>query len=196
LCPIDFSDNSRFVVEDALAIAAWYESTVTVLHVTSPASVGVFAAGPRVLDRTRPRIADREQVFAWAKAFAGSAPGISMDAVVREGDAVEEVMEQVSGMKADLIVLGTHGRVGIERLGLGSVAETVLRRAGCPVMTVPRDLREDAAGLPAVRKRILCPVDFSDSSLHALKNAVSMAQEAGGLPTVLKSNTISRTASI
>jgi nucleotide-binding universal stress UspA family protein len=88
-------------------------------------------------------------------------------------------------MKADLLVIGTHGRSGFERLLLGSVAEKVLRKASCPVMTVPSRLPDGVAAGPVLYKRILCPVDFSDSSLHALKHAISLAQEADGQLTVL-----------
>jgi nucleotide-binding universal stress UspA family protein len=83
-----------------------------------------------------------------------------------------------------LLVMGTHGRSGFERLLLGSVAEKVLRKAGCPVMTVPK-LSDTAPAGPVLYKRILCPVDFSESSLRALQYAVSLAQETDGQLTVL-----------
>ena len=88
-------------------------------------------------------------------------------------------------MKADLLVIGTHGRSGFERLVLGSVTEKVLRKASCPVLTVPKRLPDAVPVGPVLFKRILCPVDFSESSLHALSYAVSMAQEADGQLTVL-----------
>ena len=112
------------------------------------------------------------------------APGIRIDAVVREGNTAGEVLEHATGMKPDLLVIGTHGRSGFERLLLGSVAEKVLRKASCPVMTVPRV--PDAVPIgPVLFRRILCPVDFSASSLHALEYAMSMAQETGGELTAL-----------
>ena len=81
-------------------------------------------------------------------------------------------------MNADLLVLGTHGRSGFERLLLGSVTEKVLRRAPCPVLTVPRHHPEAVPPPPVLFKRIVCPLDFSDSSLRALEYALSLAQEA------------------
>ena len=125
---------------------------------------------------------DRDQLLADTKAFAETegAPGITIEAVVREGSTASEILEQATGMPADLLVIGTHGRSGFERLVLGSVAERVLRKASCPVLTVPKGLPNAAPSGPALYKRILCPVDFSDSSLHALKYAISMAQEADG----------------
>jgi nucleotide-binding universal stress UspA family protein len=131
--------------------------------------------------------ADRDQLLADTKAFAEAegAPGITIDAAVRQGDTAGEILEQATSMKADLLVIGTHGRSGFKRLLLGSVAEKVLRKAGCPVMTVPRRLPDAVPAGPVLYKRILCPVDFSESSLHALKYAISMAQEADGQLTVL-----------
>jgi nucleotide-binding universal stress UspA family protein len=81
--------------------------------------------------------------------------------------------------------MGTHGVSGFERLVLGSVTEKVLRKARCPVLTVPRALPEAVPAGPVVFKRIVCAVDFSDCSLEALKYAVSLAQEADGQLTVV-----------
>jgi nucleotide-binding universal stress UspA family protein len=88
-------------------------------------------------------------------------------------------------MHADLLVIGTHGGSGFERLVLGSVTEKVLRKARCPVLTVPRRLSDPVPSGPVLFKRILCAVDFSESSMHALKYALSLAQEADGCLTVM-----------
>jgi nucleotide-binding universal stress UspA family protein len=187
LCPIDFSDYSRRAFDHAIAIARWYESTVTVLHVFSTAPVAAVGPGPVVLEPIVLTAADRDQLLADTKAFAEAegAPGITIDAAVRQGDTAGEILEEATSMKADLLVIGTHGRSGFKRLLLGSVAEKVLRKAGCPVMTVPKRLPDAVPAGPVLYKRILCPVDFSESSLHALKYAISMAQEADGQLTVL-----------
>ena len=55
---------------------------------------------------------------------------------VKEGDASVAILEQAAALKADLIVMGTHGRRGARRFFLGSVAETIIRRASCPVLTL------------------------------------------------------------
>ena len=164
LCPIDFSDHSRRALDHAIAIARWYESTVTVLHVFSPAPVAAFGPGPVVFEPIVLTPADRDQLLADTKAFAEteSAPGVAIEAVVREGNTAGEILEQAIGMTADLLVIGTHGRSGFERLLLGSVAEKVLRKASCPVMTVPKGLPDAVPAGPVLYKRILCPVDFSD----------------------------------
>ena len=186
LCPIDFSDHSRRALDHAMAIARWYKSTVTVLHVFSPAPLAGFgpasAFAPVVLTPV-----DFEQLLADTTAFAETerAPGAAISAVLREGHTAGEILEQASVMAADLLVIGTHGRSGLERLLLGSVAEKVLRRARCPVLTVPTHGPDAVPAGPVLYRRILCPVDFSDASSHALKYAISMAQEADGQLTVL-----------
>jgi nucleotide-binding universal stress UspA family protein len=187
LCPIDFSDYSRRALDHAIAIARWYESMVTVLHVFSSAPVSAIGPGPVAFEPIVLTSTDRDQLLADVKSFASaeSAPGVTIDAVLREGNAAWEIVEQATNMKADLLVIGTHGRSGFERLLLGSVAEKVLRKASCPVMTVPRTLPDAVPAGPVLYKRILCPVDFSDSSMDALKHAVSMAQEADGQLIVL-----------
>jgi nucleotide-binding universal stress UspA family protein len=186
LCAVDFSDYSRRALDHAIAIARWYGSTVTVLHVFTPAPVGVPAPGVAAFEPVFLPV-DRDQLLAETRAFAAAegAVGVAAEAIVREGPAVREIVDQATEMAADLVVLGTHGRSGFERFLLGSVAEKVLRKAPCPVMTVPKRLPDAAPAGPVLFKRILCPVDFAASSLHAVRYAVSMAQENDAELTLL-----------
>ena len=180
LCPIDFSEHSRRALDHAVAIARWYEAAVTVLHVFSPVTVAAVGAAPVVFEPMVLAPVGRDRLLADTKAFAAaeSAPGVAIEAVVREGSTAAEILKQAASMRADLLVIGTHGRSGFERLFVGSVAETVLRKSSCPVMTVPTRLPDAVRAVPVLYKRLLCPVDFSESSLRALKYAISMAQEA------------------
>ena len=178
LCPIDFSDHSKRALDHAMAIAAWYESTLTVLHVFSATPVAPFGPGPVMLEPVVLPLLDRDRLLADTKAFAAAehVSGVRVDTVLREGNATIEILGQASVMAADLLVLGTHGRSGFERLLLGSVAERVLRKASCPVLTVPKG---DAGAVnEALYRTILCPVDFSESSMRALQYALSLTQEA------------------
>jgi nucleotide-binding universal stress UspA family protein len=85
---------------------------------------------------------------------------------------------------ADLVVMGTHGRGGFERLMIGSVAERVLQKAPCPVLLVPPHAAAASPGEVAF-KRILCPMDFSPSASLALGFALDLARQAGGTVTLL-----------
>jgi nucleotide-binding universal stress UspA family protein len=188
LCPVDFSDYSRRALEHCNAIARRHRSTVTVLHVFSAAPAAAFGPGqiafePYVLMTP----IERDQLVADTRAFAeaAGAPGVAIEAVIREGNTAAEILGQATSMKPDLLVMGTHGRSGFERFVLGSVAEKVLRHACCPVMTVPRGRPDAMPGGPGLYKQVLCPVDFSESSLHALTYAMSIAKEGAGQLTVL-----------
>jgi nucleotide-binding universal stress UspA family protein len=187
LCPVDLSEHSRRALDHAVAIARWYGSRIIAIHVVSPAPVSAYGPGPVVLEPAMMNAADRDQLQASLDAFvqAESAHGVTIDTAIREGNTAAEILAQAADLPADLIVIGTHGRSGFERLLLGSVAEKVLRKAGCPVLTVPRHHPGTVPAAPVVFKRILCPVDFSTSAMRALDYALSLAQEGDGELTVL-----------
>src|SRR4026209_2424097 len=86
LCPVDFSDYSRRALDHAIAIARWYESTVTALHVFSPALVAPYGPGPAIFEPIVSIPADRDQLLADTKAFieAEAGPGVPIEAVVRD----------------------------------------------------------------------------------------------------------------
>jgi nucleotide-binding universal stress UspA family protein len=101
----------------------------------------------------------------------------TVDVVVEESTHVEgAILESARALPADLIVMGSHGRSGVERLLLGSVTEHVLRAAPCPVMVVPP---HDVVPPSVVSfRQIVCAVDFSESSMAALTWALSLAEES------------------
>jgi nucleotide-binding universal stress UspA family protein len=182
LCPIDFSEFSQHALHQAVAVAGWYESELTVLHVF--ANLPSLDLPPLTLED-----AERDRLMTDMQRFVGQTPPeLSVKLVVREASDVRtEILAQADVLKADLLVIGSHGRSGFERLLLGSVTEKVIRKAPCPVMVVPRrapDIVNVAPG-QAGPPRILCAVDFSDGSLRALEYAMSIAEEADGQLTVL-----------
>lgn len=188
LCPIDFSDHSRRGLDHAATIARWYDSTITVLHVYPVAPAAAVGVETPPLGGAALTPADLERLTTAVARFveAAKAPEIPIEIAIGQSSATaNEILAQASARHADLLVLGTHGRSGFDRLVLGSVAEKVLRKAGCPVLTVPAHAPDAVPAAPVVFKRILCPVDFSDSSMHALNYAMSLAQEADARLTVL-----------
>jgi nucleotide-binding universal stress UspA family protein len=185
LCPIDFSEFSRRALDHALAVARCYRSTVTALHVVAPTPVvapvpyffGADAPPPPMMLPP----ADREAIAAQLRQLvdAEQVPGIRVDTLIAEAPvAYREILVQAERLGADLVVIGTHGRSGFERLFLGSTAERVLRKATCPIMTVPPKAPEAMPRGPVPFTRILCAVDFSDSSSLGLDYAVSLARES------------------
>jgi nucleotide-binding universal stress UspA family protein len=127
---------------------------------------------------------DREQLRQQVKTFtpAAAVKDIPVEFCVADGDAAVEILAEAQS--ADMI-MGTHGRAGFERLVLGSVTEKVLRKAICPLLTIPRAAPDATAAVPALFHRILAAVDFSDVSMHALAHAVSLAEEADAHLTVM-----------
>ena len=188
LCPVDFSECSRWALDHAIAIARWYGSSIAALHVhvadmtPVPTRLGPGVGEPVVLTES-----ERERLTADLGRFvaADRAGGVSIEVAVAAGTAVKEILAKGEEMAADLLVMGTHGRSGFERLVLGSVAEKVLRKATCPVLTVPPSTSGAVPAGPVLFKHILCAVDFSGASLKALNYAMSLAQEADARLTVL-----------
>lgn len=178
LCPVDFSDASRHALDRAIAVAQWFEARLTVLHVYSQ----VFLPTPGLATSSYPSTipVDAEEVARVSeqtRAFvAAASPGsLDVEVLVESGQPVPHILDAATRLSTDLIVIGTHGASGFEHLVLGSVTEKVLRKAGCPVLTVP-PRTQTTSSLPF--KWILCPVDFSESSLAAVHIALALAQEA------------------
>lgn len=183
LCPVDFSDASQHALDHAVMIAGWYRARITALHVRHPA----FLVEPPILF-TDPgggpvaTLDDAEnRLHHWLSPVR--AAGIGCDVMAVDGNTPAARIVEVAGrIGADLIVLGTHGRSGFERLLLGSVTERVVRTATCPVVTVPPP-SVATSRLPF--KRVLCGVDFSEPSMAAFRVAVSLATESDSQLTLL-----------
>ena len=98
--------------------------------------------------------------------------------MVRFGKPFLEIIQVAKEENVDLLVIGTHGRAGVERVILGSVAERLVRKAGCPVMVIKG---RKYAGF----KRIIVPIDFSDCSRKALEYAIATARSHNSRLTIL-----------
>jgi nucleotide-binding universal stress UspA family protein len=108
---------------------------------------------------------------------ARRASDVKVKIFMRKGNVVQEILAQAKTSRSDLIVIGSHGRGGVQRLVQGSVAEKVLRLATCPVLTVRRGVRR-ARRNRSPFETILCPTDFSTAANRAVAYAKRLAQEA------------------
>jgi nucleotide-binding universal stress UspA family protein len=165
-------------------MARWYDSALTVLHVV-PSFDPVPVAGEFGYPIQIVSPLTSEDVTAEMRRRLDAA-GVPADVAVtaRAGDAATMIVDEAVAGSADLIVVGTRGRRGFQRLLLGSVTETVLREAPCPVLTVPPHAPADSTGVVPFT-RILCPIDFSPSSLQALGFALDLARQSNGTVTLL-----------
>jgi len=177
LCPIDLSDASRHALEHAVALAKWCGAQITVLHVYQIPIPPVALGGPAAI-LIQPA-AEPGQVLDDVRRFCEpvAGAGVSLEIVIAEGVAARQIVRHAEEMPADLLAMGTHGYGGFDRLLLGSVTEKVIRSVRCPVFTVPPPAGPPAPG-GALFKTILCPLDFSDSSLRGAEYALSLAKEA------------------
>jgi nucleotide-binding universal stress UspA family protein len=182
LCPLDLSEVSRHALGHAVLLARWYNAKLTGLHVWNPIVVPdtafSFVGPPPPAVPTEDRIQVRERVVE-TLAASGAADA---EVLIQNGRPANQILECAGALPADVIVMGTHGSGGFEHLLLGSVTEKVVRRAACPVLTVPPHARATSK-LPF--RRILCPVDFAEPSLAALEFAFSLAQEGDADLTIL-----------
>jgi nucleotide-binding universal stress UspA family protein len=131
LHPTDYSESSAVAFDVACALARDYRAELIVCHVSPPPI-------PAVVDGMVFEIPSgaEEEMTEKLKTVRPADPGIHVSYRLARGDAAKEVLAVAPECKADLIVMGTHGRGGISRLLMGSVAEAVLRSAPCPVVTV------------------------------------------------------------
>ena len=180
LCPVDFSESSQHALDHAAAIANWYEASLTLLYVFPV--LPAMDLPPLVLEDS-----DRDRLLVAMRKMVDRVPTrVRPEYLVQQADYIhDEIVAQASAIPADLLVLGTHGRSGFQRLFLGSVTEKVIRKATCPTLVVPPRAPEIATEGPVQFRRILCPVDFSESALNAVAYAINMAEEADARLTLL-----------
>ena len=136
LVPVDFSPNSETALDYAVELAGKLDAKVYILNVIALSGLGVpelgAALAPSVIDSM---VRDSEAALAKLADARRSQAKIA-DTLLRTGDARDIIIHTAEEVAADLIVMGTHGRRGVGRALLGSVAESVLRTSPCPVLTI------------------------------------------------------------
>jgi nucleotide-binding universal stress UspA family protein len=184
LCPVDFSVSSDRALDYALALARFHSSEVTVMHVL-PRVLADPDVYPYLAEPVLTSGETRERALGELGGFVHRAleRGITADVVLDDGDVLDAIVKKAQRMSADLIVMGTHGRRGFQRLLLGSVTERLLRQSTVPVLSVAPNASVPPKKAAPFRK-ILCPIDFSPSSMAGLDVARGLLGDEGEL-TVL-----------
>ena len=127
--PADFSERSQYALWLACALARDYGARLIIVHVAAAPTLaygeGVVPPSPEELRAAAKEQLDRLPV-----------PHANVERRLEQGHAATEILRVAQKVNADLIIMGTHGRTGLGRLLMGSVAEQVVRHAPCPVLTV------------------------------------------------------------
>lgn len=174
LCPVDFSEGSDRGLEMAVRLANEHAAELVVAHAWYlPPMTMEYALAPATLDAIeKDAAAGLEDAVARARGFGAT----QVTPLLLEGVPWQRIVDAAEG--CDLIVLGSHGRTGLSRVLLGSVAEKVVRHAHGSVLVVP------PKGVLRTFKKIVCPVDFSEASKLAFGRAKELVREGGSITLV------------
>ncbi len=190
LCPLDFSEYSAKAFDYAQSLAQHYGAKLLLQHVVQPlTSTYPYYAFPDSMNEVYWDLDSHAEQKLAEFAAEHQRNGLNTESFVHRGTVTESVLEFAEQQDVDLIVMGTHGRQGFDRLAMGSVTEKVLRKAHCPVLVVRKPAHDfvspgDATD-PVRLARILFCTDFSDHSSRALSYALSLAMEYNAELTML-----------
>ena len=174
LCPVDFSLGSQQALLLAVRLANEAEAELVLAHVWYLPPLVYAEDPPFPADTLQAMIDDERRGLAAAAAEASRLGARRVTTTFLTGVPWAQLVDLLHGDAAfGLVVLGTHGRTGLDRVMMGSVAEKVVRHAPCPVLTVP------ARGQVSAFRHVLCPIDFSESSRRAVALAAELVARGG-----------------
>lgn len=182
LAPTDFSETANHAVEQAMELSLRYGAELHLLHVVEDHHGESSGAASAMHDYLRKLEDDAEQSLALkVDVLRGNNVAVQYE-TVSSTTPFDGIAKRVAELSPDVVVMGTHGRTGLNRLIMGSIAEKVLRY-------VPANLLALSRKAPLIRathafERILVPVDFSDFSKRALEMAVNLLVPTGDLHIV------------
>lgn len=133
LVATDGSEKNRSALDEGIKVARAFGATVYAVYVIDTRSLTAMATDIPIGDSYPVVHAEAKQAFDRIRAIAGD---VSVETAVREGHPAAEVVKFAVANNIDLIVIGTRGKMGLERLLLGSVAEEIIRSAPCKVLVV------------------------------------------------------------
>jgi nucleotide-binding universal stress UspA family protein len=133
LHPTDFSPRSRYSFRYACLLARELGARLIVLHVVPPPPITMHG---EMMDYLPPSERSHEELRDKLQEFQSEEPNVAIEHFLEEGDPASVILQVAQTTPCDLIVMGTHGRTGLARLLMGSVAEAVVRKAPCAVLTV------------------------------------------------------------
>ena len=169
----DFSDASQAAFQTALGVCGMLGAKLTILH--------VFECAEGFPPDTNGRSLELDKLYAEAQIHLDGLTcitriaGVSCETVLSGGLAPEVILQTIRWKQIDLVVLGTNALHGFEWLVFGSTAESVLRAASCPVLTVG-PLAVNPVKTDQTEGAIIFPTDFDESTMHAIRYASSFCK--------------------
>jgi nucleotide-binding universal stress UspA family protein len=181
LCAVDLGPASELVLQWASLLARAFAARVEILHAdwTEPPRYFTPSQIETIAEETEQRESQLQEELA-ATARRIFEPGAELDVHVIEGHPIAVLRHRIEAQHPDLIVLGSHGRSGVARLMLGSVAENLLRESRIPALIARGGQR-----VPSAIGRILCPVSFGESGRRCLETSSALAAALGAELEVL-----------
>ena len=181
LCPVDFSPQSRRALRAAAATARHFSAGLTVMFVQDPLLVAAGSASygeRRFADRTRAELARFVH-----RAIPRQEREQDISVLVCDGTPANEILRHARRMRADLLVMGSHGLSGIRKVFFGSTTEQVLRNATVPVLAIPASIGSGrVAAFPTQVSRVIAPIDLAG---EWQTDAIRAAAVAGDLDAEL-----------
>jgi nucleotide-binding universal stress UspA family protein len=185
LCPVDFSDLSGLALKYAAAGARAFDAALVVFH-AHRLELPAYFTKDQVAGLTRQRRGAQNQALKFLQSYTRKILGAEAGRIrlrfeTKDAHPVDAILAAARRHRADLIVMGTHGRGGARRLWLGSVTENIARQSGIPVFVARQKQHEfintaDPQTMPQLAT-ILCPMNFSQASRAALGHAAALARQ-------------------
>ncbi len=188
LVPTDFSPHADAALSHAVSLADRFEATLHLLHVINDPRAGWYGLGDAEVQIDRLKEITESKASERLDDMARDSAAIEVKTTVVQRlnlDVADAIQEYVTGHTIDLVVMGTHGRQGLGRLVLGSVANRLIRRTACPVMTVRRRDEETDSAPDVNYENVLAPIDFSDHSRTALRLSKEIVARYGAMQHLL-----------
>jgi nucleotide-binding universal stress UspA family protein len=177
----DFSPCSENALPFAVAMAKHYGAALFVTHIIPPEPRHELPLEP-LRDAINPRKQEAQRHFD-AMLASGVLKAVVHEPILRSGIFWDELQDVIASRSVDMIITGTHGRQGLRKLILGSVAEEIFRRAACPVITIGPGASSDLVTRGI--RHILFATDFTLPSINALAYATSLAEKEGAQLTLM-----------
>jgi nucleotide-binding universal stress UspA family protein len=172
LIPTDFSANAKHAIDYAYLspLANTLNAEIKLLNVYTPPVTRNNLPYPLIQDQMVRAVKEAEEQLTILCNEISDNTGLRCKNLVMTGGVVEEIIKEAKGSKADMIVMGTKGASGIEKILFGSNAASVIENATCPVLVVPK-------GAPiALPKRIVFATNYHDSDMTTLKSLANLAK--------------------